>query len=753
MQDASRTGQRLTDWTQVTLLALISLYAFTVLRTAWLCDDVYITLRTVANFVHGHGPNYNIGERVQAYTHPLWMFLLSLNYFLFRETFLTTIALSAAVSVAALVMVFKIATSARAALLAGGVLILSKAYVDYSTSGLENPLTHLLLAVYFAVYFSPMTGRRQIPWLALTTALALINRLDIVLLIAPSFAVKCWEHRRKFPILALAAGFTPFVLWEAFSLIYYGFPLPNTAYAKVFTDFPRFLLFEQGLYYYLNSLNLDPITLFVIAASIVVTVHGRRRAHVPVIIGVMLYLAYILKIGGDFMSGRFLTAPLLVSVVVLARHPFTARAAIALGLILLLLGLGNQRHPLLNVYHFRPHDKQEFADRNGIADERGYYYDEMSLLRLNRNFELHKPIRKPRVGDETVAPPVIMALESIGMFGYSVAAGYHLVDVYALVDPLLARMQARHEPLWRIGHMKRTVPEGYQETLESGENRLTDPKLAEYYDKLRIVTRGELFSIERLGLIVRLNLGSFDHLIDKGRYRDPFTYDLAIDPARTPIDSESEERGGLFHAISPKGALSLTFVGGVWPATVELTLDSRNRYQVSYFIKDEEIARETVDPPGDEPMIVHAFDLPKRAWARGLDRIRIAPLEETKPAVLRDVRIRRPDLLLIEPNGYKPIVAGSKPAIRWQINREIGGKSVRFEVWRAGERVSEIGTAWDDGSHVGPVTSWITLPELEPGDDYQLRVVSAWDDAYYDECDGPLTIVDDASDLTSSSLG
>ncbi len=96
MQDASRTGQRLTDWTQVTLLALISLYAFTVLRTAWLCDDVYITLRTVANFVHGHGPNYNIGERVQAYTHPLWMFLLSLNYFLFRETFLTTIAPSAA---------------------------------------------------------------------------------------------------------------------------------------------------------------------------------------------------------------------------------------------------------------------------------------------------------------------------------------------------------------------------------------------------------------------------------------------------------------------------------------------------------------------------------------------------------------------------------------------------------------------------------------------------------------------------------
>ena len=27
-----------------------------ILRTAWVCDDAYISFRTVDNFVHGHGP-------------------------------------------------------------------------------------------------------------------------------------------------------------------------------------------------------------------------------------------------------------------------------------------------------------------------------------------------------------------------------------------------------------------------------------------------------------------------------------------------------------------------------------------------------------------------------------------------------------------------------------------------------------------------------------------------------------------------
>jgi len=39
----------------VTLTLLASIFVVVLVRTAWVCDDAYITFRTVDNFVHGHG--------------------------------------------------------------------------------------------------------------------------------------------------------------------------------------------------------------------------------------------------------------------------------------------------------------------------------------------------------------------------------------------------------------------------------------------------------------------------------------------------------------------------------------------------------------------------------------------------------------------------------------------------------------------------------------------------------------------------
>src|ERR1700756_4952216 len=67
----------------------LGLFAIELLRTAWLCDDAYITLRTVDNLVSGYGLRWNVAERVQTYTHPLWMLALTLPYALTREPYFT----------------------------------------------------------------------------------------------------------------------------------------------------------------------------------------------------------------------------------------------------------------------------------------------------------------------------------------------------------------------------------------------------------------------------------------------------------------------------------------------------------------------------------------------------------------------------------------------------------------------------------------------------------------------------------------
>ena len=115
------------------------------LRAAWLGDDAYITFRTSDNLVHGLGPVWNAHERVQTFTNPLWMLIFAAVHALTHEVFYTAIAIELVITAAALwILVTRVASSAAGAVAAALGLALSKAFVDFSTSGLENPLNHLL---------------------------------------------------------------------------------------------------------------------------------------------------------------------------------------------------------------------------------------------------------------------------------------------------------------------------------------------------------------------------------------------------------------------------------------------------------------------------------------------------------------------------------------------------------------------------------------------------------------------------------
>ena len=46
-----------------------------VVMRAWVAEDAYITFRVIENAFSGYGLRWNIHERVQVYTHPLWMLL------------------------------------------------------------------------------------------------------------------------------------------------------------------------------------------------------------------------------------------------------------------------------------------------------------------------------------------------------------------------------------------------------------------------------------------------------------------------------------------------------------------------------------------------------------------------------------------------------------------------------------------------------------------------------------------------------
>ena len=380
-----------TSHNRLFVFAFALLFLLVLLRTAWISDDAAITLRTVLNFINGFGPTFNIDERVQAYTHPLWFFILSLGTLISGNVFYTTFFISITVTVIALLLLLNnISRNHYVLVLIGLAVFLSKAFVDFSTSGLENPLSHLLLllAVLFASSHIEKGYDRLTTFFLICSGLYL-NRPDLLVMAFPLaiyLALPAIHHPK--PLLAkLSIAAVPVIIWTAFSFFYYGFPFPNTAYAKLGTGIAMDERVAQGLKYLFHSVNKDPVTIFVIVSGVTIGLCGSRLSK-SLSAGVILYLMYVVYIGGDFMEGRFLTAPFFMSLIIFAREISTKSLAMALMIPVVILG-STSIYP--NLLSGSSYSNTKIND-NGIADERGFYYQNFSLLTAKKDTFTPPPV-------------------------------------------------------------------------------------------------------------------------------------------------------------------------------------------------------------------------------------------------------------------------------------------------------------------------------------------------------------------------
>ena len=484
----------------LTLLALICL-SYELVLTAWLNDDSIFTIRTILNWLDGYGPVFNIGERVQAYTHPLWFLVLSFFLAISNSIYLAVFLASLALSLATVAIVIgRISTSFISGVFAMLALLCSKAFIDYSTSGLENPLSHLLLALacYCAFAFDQRPQKKLLIWFSLSVAAVFLTRNDLVLCLTPiifyvflrakSLKLSYWP--------AIGIGCIPILAWLGFSILYYGFPFPNTAYAKLGNGIDQMDLIAQGRFYFLDSLIWDPITLIVIVLGFLIALRSTRLIQM-LALGVFAYLLYILVIGGDFMSGRFFSAPFLLMVIGIAHTPLSTRLTLWILVPLTALGLWNVSTAILGE---SPRIPLIPPFPNGIADERRVHHTFYSVA----NFLEEKPTylinpKRSMTGDTQIE---VMCHAAAGL---REGPALHIVDVCGLADPLLSRLPARRDREWRIGHFERDVPSGYLESIRTHNNLIVDDATRQYYDAIKLVTQGPLFSWERIKMILLLN--------------------------------------------------------------------------------------------------------------------------------------------------------------------------------------------------------------------------------------------------------
>lgn len=493
-------------WLRTWFFLLLFMFGWVFYVTAWVTEDAFITFRVIENLLNGYGPRWNIDERVQVFTHPLWMFLLVPMVAVCGNPYWAAIGLNAICLVLFLVLVFRLLGGIHfSSLLVALCLLSSAAFVDYSSSGLENPLTHVFLALFLLKWVS---GKKDYFGFFLLFSLLYLNRPDSIIFVVPPLLFLIYADFSaggvrflRTTASAVLSGLAPMLLWLIFSLVYYGAFVPNTAIAKVQNGLDVHESIRQGWNLIQYSLENDVGTLVFIGLGFIFGFWDRR--YIGFSFGILLYFFYLFYVGGDYMAGRFLTAPLVVSLLifglvgagVIRKNKNFGYYGLALGLIFFAAKI--EAHFSLDYY------SAPYIEKSGVADERGFYYPFLGIrpALFYGNWLRHEFFQDGAALRGYAGKYLVRC--NVGMTPYAAGADYIFIDPLALSDGFIARLPAASGS--RVGHYERSIPVGYLESRISYNNLLQEPALRRLWDDTHIVLRGDIFTWERFAAIFRLN--------------------------------------------------------------------------------------------------------------------------------------------------------------------------------------------------------------------------------------------------------
>lgn len=304
-------------------------------RYHFVCDDAYVAFRYARNLVDGDGLVYNVGERVEAFTSPLWVGVLALGMIAGVPPEAASVGLGMLCGCLTLVVLHIGARRAfpqdRVVCWAAPLLLAStRIFAAWASGGLETALFTLLLTASVLRFGVELTGtRRRLSWL-LFLVLYLARPEGALLGAVCLGSALLWDRSRWKDWIAAALKLGAGVgLHVALRLYYYGVPLPNTFYAKV-TGFH----WAIGLRYLAQwALDYGAIVYLPLLAAILVADRRMPRPWSGVACRAWLlvtatYLTYVAAIGGDFYEYRFVVPILPLFYLMVVRGTASIEGAI-----------------------------------------------------------------------------------------------------------------------------------------------------------------------------------------------------------------------------------------------------------------------------------------------------------------------------------------------------------------------------------------------------------------------------------------
>jgi arabinofuranosyltransferase len=297
----------------------------------WVDEDAFINFRVIHNLLAGHGPVFNIGERVEVDSDPLWMGVLAVLHAItpWASIEWTSVVLgltcTAGGFVAGGAAVARLgARHDEGTVLPLGLLVVSvvAGVWEFATSGLEMSMVFLWLGVSFLLLVRVEARRSGAVRCAVVFGLGTLIRPELLLasvvlmaalvtlMASPEWSSASGRVRRCLAPIGAALALP--VAYELFRMAYYALLVPSTALAKAAGS----SWWSQGATYLWNF--VAPYTLWIPMALAFVLVAARManwwragdRSGVlvlctPVVVGVV-QAVYVVGIGGDYMHARLL---------------------------------------------------------------------------------------------------------------------------------------------------------------------------------------------------------------------------------------------------------------------------------------------------------------------------------------------------------------------------------------------------------------------------------------------------------------
>ena len=296
-------------------VVVAGLFLYFAARYYFVCDDCFISLRYARNLVDGHGLVYNPGERVEGYTNFLWTLLAAglMKLGLDPELPLNLVGIASALAILAIVLrlgIERYGWKSPLPWIAPLGLALNRSFCAWATAGLETQLFSLLALAGLTSYVAECRDGRG-PGLrsGLLLATATLTRPEGMMFFAiAGFFTAIDLLRRRTPLGRVARCAAVYLLIVgshlAWRYSYYGYPLPNTFYAKV-----SGFWWEQSREWMGRLLEHYQLIGFLplIGLSLLLS---RQRLDALFAVVLTAYTAYLVYIGGDHFEFRLATPAL-----------------------------------------------------------------------------------------------------------------------------------------------------------------------------------------------------------------------------------------------------------------------------------------------------------------------------------------------------------------------------------------------------------------------------------------------------------